>query len=188
MSDCYFRKELSEMNITIPFEKIYDKMHELEKIIDYEFKDINNLANAMCAINLGNKKNNPDYYASALATVGDAVIKTILADELYKAGFDKGIITQEKSNIEKTKFFVDNFVNPMGIFNFGYNEKWFYPEVVNNKQLQHEQVAHPKHDFYFEAIVGAIYYDRGFVACKQWLLDHYFGKIIEEIKNNHQEN
>ena len=174
------------MNISIPLEKIYEKMHELEKILDYKFNDINNLANAMCAVNLGNKKNKPDYYASALATVGDAVIKTILADELFKAGFDKGIITIEKSEIEKTSYFLENIVNPLGIFNYGFNEKWFYPEVVNVKNLQHEKVAHPDHDFYYEAIVGAIYYDGGFCVCKKWLLDHHFGKKIEDIKKKYQ--
>ena len=46
-----------------------------------------------------------NYKNAALATLGDAVAKAVLAESLYNEGKDKGEITKEKSEKEANKQF-----------------------------------------------------------------------------------
>ena len=47
MSDCRFNAELEDC-IHLDMEKVDARMHELEEILGYRFRDIRNLADAMC--------------------------------------------------------------------------------------------------------------------------------------------
>ena len=138
-------------------------MLKLEKLINYEFKDLNKLADAMNSTSLGNDV----HYNDALATVGDAVLKSLIADYLYQnVTKSKSDITDKKKDLEKNET-LHNVVMKTGIINYAYNDKHFY----NDKNIpDNEKVVSKGHDSYLEAIVGAIYYDGGYNSLKKWFL------------------
>ena len=175
MSDCFFREELSNDLL----EKVKDKMHELEKVLNYTFSDIDNLSNAMCGKRIYRHnagKNSKDHYNDALAVVGDAVIKTVLSEVLFKKGKYKGEITKIKEQLEKNEA-IFNYSNKIGLKKFIFNNNGFYYD--NPKQ---ELTSYAKHNQYFEAIVGAVYFDSSFDICKKWLLENvYNDDTIEKM-------
>ena len=75
---------------------IEDKMHELEKIINYKFNDINLLCEALKAKKIVDivfkSKNHKEYSNDKLALVGDTILKFVLAEYLYK---DQSLKTKE---------------------------------------------------------------------------------------------
>ncbi|MCF0117796.1 MAG: hypothetical protein HUJ61_07115 [Bacilli bacterium] len=165
---------------------IENKMRELANKIHYKFTIINNLAEAMNSTKIvvpGKSKKKKEYSNQALATVGDSILKALIADDLYKNGIKtKGQITKYKIELENNKTLYDIVIKE-GIINFAYNDKHFYSK--NNPQ--HEMVASSKHDTYLEAIVGAVFHDGGFDKTRQWfniwlnpLLKKYRKK--EEVK------
>ncbi|MDE7349228.1 MAG: hypothetical protein K2N53_06155, partial [Clostridia bacterium] len=62
------------------------------------------------------------------------------------------------------------------VFKYAYNDSDFY-----NNSLPHNRVPHSKHDNYIEAIIAAIYKDRGFDYCKKWLLS-FLQKYSDEFQ------
>ena len=71
--------------------RIIEEMQKLEKHIGIKFNDINWLFKAMEATPLpkrqdAGKNKRRDYTNSALATVGDAILKTILSDHIFLNG------------------------------------------------------------------------------------------------------
>ncbi len=156
MSDCYFKKELTEEGIELDFKVIDSRMHDLEKIIGFKFRNIRNLANAMCSIikerpDAG--KNAQEYYNSALATVGDSVIKTILSSQLFKEGLYMGEITKKKSDMENNDRFFD-LSDRHDLYKYSFNRKCFFEDAPQNERLPNS-----KHNAFFEAIAGAIFFD-----------------------------
>ena len=102
MSDCPFHKELTEYNLNL--DVIDARMHELESALGYKFRNIRNLANAMCGIKIfrpGSGTNAKDYYNSSLATVGDSILSAILSEELFRRSLYMGEITSIKISMEK---------------------------------------------------------------------------------------
>ena len=153
-------------------------MHQLEGIICYSFKEIEHLSLAMNVIKVTstyNGKHNKEYKNSGLATVGDAMLKAVLADYLYQnSSGNKGDITITKSALENNEK-LTKISKKNGIRKFAYNEKHFAddPDI-----LLHEQLPDNEHDPYIEAIVGAIYYDAGFEAVQRWVTEWLLPKLL----------
>ena len=150
-------------------------MHNLEKIIGFRFKDIRNLANAMCSIQVfrpGAGENSREYYNSTLATVGDSVIKSILADALFRKGLYMGEITQIKSSLESNDYFY-KLSNDYGLYRYSFNRKYFYDDAPG-----HEKLPNSKHNAFFEATVGAVFYDSGYEKCREWLLSKFYSQLM----------
>ena len=61
---------------------------------------------------------------------------------------------------------------------YTYNDYAFYTDP----QKDHERVGDSKHNQYVEAIVAAIYYDRGFDKTKEWVLDYLLPKMMSIAK------
>lgn len=64
-------------------------MHNFEKILGYTFKDINSLVFAMRSsrIHIGVEgEDHKEYSNEGLATVGDSILKSIIANDLYNSG------------------------------------------------------------------------------------------------------
>ena len=84
--------------------RIEKEMRELEGLIEFKFKDILWLSKAMYAKRIvvpGEGKNHREYANDSLATVGDTLLKFVLADKLYQEGKHiRGVITSEKSDTE----------------------------------------------------------------------------------------
>lgn len=152
-------------------DRIIKEMQALEDIISYHFNDIKILAEAMNSTKVkvdGAGQHAKNYVNDTLATVGDAVVKLVIADYLktVKNYNTKGKITSEKQKYESNKA-LHNLIISKKIIDFAYNDKHFNSESNIPKQ---EQVVHKKHDAYMEAIAGAIYYDQGYECVKEWMI------------------
>lgn len=160
--------------------RINTEMKRLEKILDKEFNNIEWLKKAMDSsiIDNPNKKNN-DHKNEGLATVGDAVLKTVLADYLYtnRDTTDYGI-TEEKSKYENNDVLRKVVVN-YRINKYAYNEKHFNKDKFIP---EHEKVVDNKHDVYLEAIIGAMYFDCGYDKTKEWINNWLLPKLKEASK------
>ena len=107
-----------------------------------------------------------------LEFLGDAVLSSVTADFLY-SNFRKereGFLTKSRSNLVcrerlnelAVEIGIDRFVNSCGV------------------HLQHNSYVYGNA---LEALVGAIYIDKGYKQCRRFLLDRVFSRLsdIEEV-------
>ena len=161
-------------------ERIIEKMHQLERHIGIVFNDVKWLAKAMDSTPLpklpgDGKKKKTDCENTALATVGDAILKAILADYIFtKSNWKarKGQITKEKEKLENNSVLYE-VMKRFDLKQYTYNDNVFF----NDHQEDHQKVADGKHNQYIEAIVAAIYYDQGFEKAKKWVLEYLLPKL-----------
>ncbi len=163
-------------------ERIIKKMKELEDRIHYKFKDILWLSKAMQSTKIdvqGSGKNHKEYSNDALATVGDAILKAVIADKLFSdtPEITKGKLTKEKESLENNKTLHDIDLKE-GIIDYAFNEKYFYKDPEMTK---HDKVSSKAHDAYIEAIVAAVYYDSNFETAKQWIYKYLY-PLLEKYK------
>ena len=180
MSDCPFRKELTEYPFDLHI--IDDKMHELEKNLGYAFRDIRNLANAMCGKRLSSSAtgpNNKDYYNNSLALVGDCILKSILAEELFRRGLCKGDITEFKKGLEGNETLL-RLSDGLELKKYVFNENGFLPHIKPGK----EPPPYSNHNQYLEAIIGSVFFDSDYETCRSWVLNRFYpsDKLDERIK------
>ena len=80
-------------------EKIKGKMQDLASLIAYEYSDISWLSQAMNCTKISRAqdgKNRDNCVCKAMSTLGDAVLKLILADFCYSQNADCKRINHEK--------------------------------------------------------------------------------------------
>lgn len=158
--------------------RINDRMKELATRICYEPGNLDHLKKAMCVDPLNNgNRSNKEYVNGALATLGDTVLKTVIADRLYHEGKDREEITEEKILLENNKT-LHRVKTELGIFHYAYNSNYFYDDSP-----EENRIPNSSHDMYIEAIVGAIYLDRGFKYCKDWI-DSFLLPLMEKHKEH----
>ncbi len=149
---------------------ITSKMKELANLINYELNDISFIKKAMhCQIihKIGDGKNRKNYTNDSYATLGDAILKFVLTEYLFDKGCDKAEITQKKQTLEDNSTLF-NLCNECGIFRYAYNDFYFSDDAPLENQ-----VPHSKHDVYIEAIIAAIYKDKGLDYCKKWIISFF---------------
>lgn len=145
---------------------IIDKIKQLAKILDYEYNNLEFLCQAMRSTLIhteGDGKNRKNYTNDSLATLGDSILKFTLTESLFFQGKNKGEITEIKKKIENNDT-LHKISIESAIINFAYNDLYFY-----NEAPQQSRVYHSKHDVYIEAIIAAIYLDRGLKYTKKWI-------------------
>ena len=150
--------------------RIDAEMRELELKIHYHFNDINWLSKAMKSVLIdlpGEGKNHKEYSNEGLATVGDTILKSVIADKLYREGIKtKGEITAKKSDIENNASMHKMMIEE-GLIDYSYNELHFYKD---SNIPDYEKVVCKEHDHYVEAIIGAVFYDSNYDTTKRWIL------------------
>ena len=188
MEKSNLEKYISDYNISLCKELIEKNMLELEKKIKYPFKDISLLARAMGTIKIpipDQGKNNKEYVNSVLATVGDAILKAVLTDILYRSyGIQtKGQLTAKKSELEKSSV-LHNIMDDEKLIDYAFNRKHFYKDkgIPDN-----EKVVNNNHDQYIEAIVAAIYYDSNYDRVKKWISEWLF-PLLNKYKETNKTN
>jgi dsRNA-specific ribonuclease len=142
-------------------EQILARMEELAKRLEYDFHDLSYLAQAMYC---EREKGRFNYTNDAMATVGDAVMKLIWSEYFFDKGLDKDEITVRKAALEQNAT-LRKISDEKGIARFAYNDEFFADEAPDNRKL-----PYGKHDIYVEAIIAAIYKDRGLDYVRQWLI------------------
>ncbi|MBQ9099426.1 MAG: hypothetical protein IJY50_08385 [Clostridia bacterium] len=142
-------------------ERIQTKMQELARLLGYDYSDIQHLSNAMyCKKEEGRN----DYTNDAMATLGDTVLKLILAEYLYDQGYDKDEISARKLRLEQNTT-LKRISDKTGLWQYAYNDRYFADEAPGDAKL-----PYGNHDIYLEAIIAAIYRDRGLAYARQWVL------------------
>ena len=137
------------------------RMAELAAILCYDYRDLAHLAKAMYCKRQGRK----NYTNDAMATLGDAVLKLIFSEYFFNLGLDKDEITRRKIPLEKNAT-LKAMCDKLGIYAYAYNDEYFGDEASPRHRL-----PYGSHDFYMEAIVAAVYLDRGAEYTRQWVLE-----------------
>jgi dsRNA-specific ribonuclease len=142
-------------------QQIGARMRRLAERIGYEYHDLSYLKEAMRCVKEEGKN---DYTNDAMATLGDAVMKLIWSEYFFDKGLDKDEITVRKAALEQNAT-LRKISDEKGIARFAYNDEFFADEAPDNRKL-----PYGKHDIYVEAIIAAIYKDRGLDYVRQWLI------------------
>ena len=141
--------------------QIRTRMTELARILEYDYRDLTHLSRALYCKRQGRK----NYTTDAMATLGDAVLKLIFSEHFFAMGLDKDEITRRKIPLEKNAT-LKAMCDKLGIYPFAYNDQHFGDEATPRHRL-----PYGAHDFYLEAIVAAVYLDRGQEYTRQWVLE-----------------
>ena len=151
-------------------ELISNRMKELAEYIGYEYKDISWLEKAMyCKVvgHRGGGKNRDNYSNGKLAALGNAVLKMIVADELFDQGRSLGEVDNHKNRPQDYEvLFRLDWENK--IYRFAYDDVGDYYDLNGGV---HPPL--PAHDLYIEAIVAAIYKDKGYDYTRRWVTDFF---------------
>lgn len=159
---------------TLKLKDIKVNAEALAKIIEYEYCDINNLCEALYCKKIEGSKFN--YANSAIALVGDNVLKLALSHKFYKLGADKKTINKQKEAYENNKQ-LKKVCDKLELYKYAFNDDNFYSDnLPNNKKL-----PRPKHDPYVEAVIGAIYLDKGFDYANEWINNQLISLIKESL-------
>ncbi len=97
--------------------------------------------------------------------MGDAILKFILTEYFFDKGYDKAAISTKKQQLENNKVLY-SLDNESGIYNYAYNDLYFSDEAPLENKVYHSQ-----HDVYIEAVITAIYKDKGMEYCKNWCIE-----------------
>jgi ribonuclease-3 len=141
-------------------ETFREKLDDIQKIINYDFKDIELLKQALTTPKLGNELGIPHY--EVLETLGDAVIKLIFSLKIYKKGEnDPGELTKMKQCLENNTTF-QIIAQKMNL------EKYIFTstkqQIIGTKILAD----------CFEALCGALYLDSNLDVVEEKIIDKYF--------------
>lgn len=149
-------------------DEIQSKMHELEEIINYKFKNVELLKKAMCA-----QKNGDEHANEILATMGDAILGCLVKENFFKKdnNLSKGALTdQVKKYLNNNNH--HNLLKKLNILDYAHHNRAFYPVAPKN-----DLVWCPKHTPYIESIVYAIYQDGGIRKTRKWVHSWFIPKI-----------
>ena len=129
-----------------------------------------------------------------LEFLGDAVIDLVISEALmeeFPEG-DEGILTQKRSALVQKSFLSD-----MGLL----LDLLSLLHIESSVDLNNEKIAEKQSGNVYEALIGAIYMDGGFVPCQKIILDsvwrhradawkttNYKGRLIEYCHSNRLEN
>ena len=146
----------------LDLDEIKSRAEEIANKLKYKFADIRHLCEALYCKKIGGSKFN--YANSAIALVGDNVLKLALSHKYYGLGADKKTINEQKEAYENNKQ-LKKVCDKLEIYKYAFNDENFYSvNLPNNKKL-----PRPKHDPYVEAVIGAIYLDKGFNYANEWI-------------------
>lgn len=119
------------------------------------------------SLNLVDSKGNPINY-ERLEFLGDAILGTVIASYLYKKvpEGDEGYLTQMRSKVVSREH-LNNLGKDLDLIKF----------VQSNVSKEH--VSNNIHGNIFEALVGAIYLDRGFNYCHQFIYEQVIMPYVD---------
>ena len=156
----------SKEKLSIPSETIMARMKLLAEYIKYEYADLQHLANAMYCEIIGKGGRGEDrsiYTNGRYAALGDTVMRMLIADELFSSGKPMEEIYKHKNSASNSVFLCDIDLK-LGIYRYAYDNYGFPSDSV---LTGHAPI--PARDLYVDAIVGAIYKDRGLDYTREWL-------------------
>lgn len=148
------------------------KVKVLAQKLNYDFDDIDYLCEALYCQKIVNSKKN--YKNSAIALVGDNVLKLVLSHRLYIENADKQFINDKKELYENNEL-LKKVCDYLKVYEYAFNDENFYSVNL----ADHKKLPHPAHDSYVEAIIGAIYIDKGFDYANMWINSQLLPLLIQ---------
>ena len=143
-----------------------EKLNEFQKLIEYKFHDEGILKQALYTAQYGNLHNRGKH-CKEFTTIGDIVLKLILALKVYDEGIrTPGGITLSKQIMESNEMFVN-------IAHKEFNLSEYIFSVKGEDLLGSKIMADV-----FEAIAGAIYFDsdRNYKPVQEKIVDKFYEK------------
>jgi ribonuclease-3 len=149
---------------------------ELAADLNIEFKDISILEKALTHRSYLNENKQVDKSNERLEFLGDAVLELIVSDYLYTKYPDRpeGDLTSFRSAIVRTESLADASRE----LNYGKYLKMAKGEEESGGRDKDYILANT-----FEAVLGAIYMDQGYEACKELVTRVLISKIDYIVKN-----
>lgn len=145
------------------------KMVELARSLKYEYKNLKYLKVALDRNPIVTEYNSENYVNSSLATLGDRVLSLVITEIFYHKGMSKGKITKDKENIENNEY-LKKFKDTFDIKQYAFKKDYY---AFEDEESGREKVSIGGHEEFIEAIIGAIYLDRGIRYVKKWILQNY---------------
>ncbi len=141
----------------------------LQKILGFNPKNISYYRKAFThrSLNIKDEKGNAINY-ERLEFLGDAMLSAVIASHLFKAvpGGNEGYLTKMRSKIVSRKH-----LNELG------KDLELIKYVKTN--IPKEQFGVNIHGNLFEALIGAIYLDRGYKYCKRFIYERVIEPYID---------
>jgi ribonuclease-3 len=154
-----------------------DRLRACQDSIGYHFRDVEYLRNALTHSSV-KTENHPSN--ERMEFLGDSVLGHIVADYVYHLlpDYDEGEMTKVKSVVVSTsglaeigqKLHVDRYLT----VGRGISMRGTIPQSLMANV--------------FEALVAAVYLDRGFECARLFILDHLGGPIDDCLQDRHQKN
>ena len=152
-------------------------LKELEGKIGYKFDDFTLFTKAMIHSSYANEKHLPKYECNErLEFLGDAILDAVVADIVYKKfeGKREGFLTNTRSKIVQRET-----LNQVAV-------------QIGLDKLIKFTTRQSSHNSYmsgnaFEALVGAIYLDRGYDACKKFMEERIIAQYLNIDKISRKE-
>jgi ribonuclease-3 len=159
-----------------------DPLYKIEKICDYHFRNRSYLKQAFTHRSI---TNNPRKNYERLEFLGDAVIDIVISKELMKEfpESDEGILTQKRSALVQ-KSFLSSMGELLKLLDF--------LVIDSTVDLKQDKIAIKQAANLYEALIGAIYLDKGIEPAKNlilktiwtnrheaWKSVNYKGRLIE---------
>jgi len=153
------------------------RLYACQRAINYHFRDLSMLENALTHSSV-KSVDRPSY--ERLEFLGDSVVGLVVANYLYdlKPDFDEGELTKVKSDVVSTDGLADA-AKACDLDQF--------LAVGRGIQMRDGPPKSLIADV-FEAVVGAVYLDRGYEAVRLYVLDHLRPFIEEALSDRSAKN
>lgn len=126
-------------------------MDDIERALDYSFKDGRLLKKALTL-----KGADAEFNNESLECLGDAIIGFVVAEKYYALGYDEGGITERKKTVAKDSALAEVSQK------LGLDKALIKPKGEDNNKKAIPSV--------YEAVTAAIYLDGGIDAAKEFVL------------------
>lgn len=164
-------------------EDVRPSLHELEELIGYKFKKLNNLYHALLHKSYVNEMNDGELFDNErLEFLGDAVLEFVATEYLYKkySGETEGWLTVMRSAIVERRNCA-KLAQEIGLGKYIFVGKG---ERGGQPKIRRSILANT-----FEALLAAIYVDGGMKAAKKFMLNtikQYTPTVEREVHNNYK--
>ncbi len=146
-------------------------LSELEKKINYEFKNKKLLKNALTHKTFAYEASNPVEFNERLEFLGDSILGFIVAESLYHTNryFSEGELTRRRSILVKNKFLYKK-AKTIDLGRYLYLGKG---EKLQNGKENPTNLANT-----LEALIGAIYLDSNLKTVKKFITEFIFSENL----------
>jgi ribonuclease-3 len=147
-------------------------LSELEKTINYAFKDKTLLEKALTHKTFAYEAAEPLEYNERLELLGDSVLNLIVSEALYKSNkyFSEGELTRRRSILVNNKFLAQRaYTLDIGAF-----LRLGKGELKQNGSSNNKNLANA-----LEALIGAVYLDSGLKKATQFIFSTIFTDDIK---------